>query len=282
MDRMREEEGELFGSAADGKGTKSRLRMRLNRWDHGKMTEWKPLGKVTHPEVNNGMSVDSGLYLGFGPVVLPRGQSQPQLKSPPALQAEESAILKGAFPEKNQALLDRAFELMGWFGALGGRSRNGWGSFMLLGANDEEPLLPLREWQRCLDRDWPHAIGSDDRGALRWWTEAATDWEQLIKQLAALKIGFRTAIPFKTGKTVEPEIRHYLSYPVTKHSVKSWPNNYRLPNALHFKVWKDLEGALYGLIYHMPCKPPEIAANEHQIAQAWTSVHQFLDEKLGR
>ena len=64
LDEMRREEGLLFGHAwldadKDEKGNKvaarkSAVRMRLNRWDEGKLKSWQSLGnmgKVSHPEV---------------------------------------------------------------------------------------------------------------------------------------------------------------------------------------------------------------------------------------
>ena len=90
---MRRHEGELFGVAADGEGDsrKSQIRIRLSRWDLGRQKTWQTLHPVAHPEVR--FPVDSGLYLGYGPVTLPRGASQPKLKGNAAVQAGESATL---------------------------------------------------------------------------------------------------------------------------------------------------------------------------------------------
>src|SRR5882724_1007203 len=66
VDRMREDEGRLFGAAADaGDSNRSCVRIRLDRWDRGSMGSWQTLGNVNHPEVGQ---VDGGLYLGYGPL----------------------------------------------------------------------------------------------------------------------------------------------------------------------------------------------------------------------
>lgn len=58
-----------------------------------------------------------------------------------------------------------------------------------------------------------------------------------MRKLARLKIELRTQFKFTTGKDAsQPEDRHWLSYPVTHHSVKDWGGNARLPNSLRFKV----------------------------------------------
>lgn len=88
-------------------------------------------------------------------------------------------------------------------GAVGGRTRNGWGSYSLRGLDGDGTAigeLPLRRWEDCLDRDWPHAIGRDDRGALNWQTQPFDDWRSLMKQLAEIKIRLRTQFSFTQGR----------------------------------------------------------------------------------
>src|SRR5574338_1070891 len=108
--------------------------------------------------------------------------------------------------------LERALTLTHWFGTLGGRSRNGWGSVALRpsppgrrgggfaehrsapperrsgsvaggvggegrAASFTPPSLTrealkqsgcVRPLARCLELDWPHAIGADEAGPLVW------------------------------------------------------------------------------------------------------------------
>jgi len=284
IDAMRAAEGALFGSAADGSGSKSRVRLRLDRWDMGRLNAWEKLASVSHPEVSR--PVDAGLYLGYGPLLHDRQSRRTRLKANAAIQAGESAELRLAFPEEESAaLLEQALALMDAYGALGGRARNGWGSLALEGVGgDARP--PLRAWRDCLDRDWPHAIGRDDRGALIWRTEPFDDWQSLMRRLAELKIGLRTQFRFHSGRHAHrPEERHWLAYPVTKHNVTPWDKEARrmklgsrLPNSLRFKARQDERSKLRGVIFHVPCLPPQqFHPDRNAIERVWRQVHDFLD-----
>lgn len=301
---MRREEGLLFGVASDGEGDsrKSLVRIRLNDWSIGKLHTWPgPDVTVSHPEVRNreGRMVPVGaqLYLGYGPLMFRQGTA---LKANAAIQAGEKAILAIACPithrdaelgrllEANSPRLERAFWLMDRYGTLGGRSRNGWGSFALLsspagggtGGEGAAPAnaVPPRDWKQCLDLDWPHAIGQDEH-PLIWRTPEFTDWKVLMKRLAEIKIGLRTLFSFTTGRNApRMEQRHWLSYPVTNHSVAAWGNNARLPNTLRYKVRATPEGKLVGVIFHVPHLPPAaFRPNLQDIKTVWTQVHRFLD-----
>lgn len=288
VNEMRREEGLLFGMATDGESRKSLVRIRLDRWNEGQMRNWQALESVSHPEVK--FPVGSDLYMGYGPLTLPRGAKQPALKANAAIQAEESATLSIAVPERYSRLIERALWLMDKYGTLGGRSRNGWGSFMLTPINDTPTLTgqaPRRDWRDCLDRDWSHAIGRDEKAPLIWQTEPHDDWKRLMKTLAEIKIGLRTQFTFTTGKNApRVEERHWLSYPVTNHSVRDWGNNARLPNTLRFKVRKTDAGKLVGVIFHVPHLPPRsFNPNKGDIENVWQRVHAFLDapaQKLTR
>ena len=100
-----------------------------------------------------------------------------------------------------------------------------------------------------------------------------------MKTLAQIKIALRTQFVFTTGKTQNPEDRHWLSYPVTNHSVTSWGNNARLPNSLRFKVRPMADGQLVGVIFHMPHKPPaEFGSSPKTLERIWCQVHSQLDQ----
>lgn len=238
------------------------------------------------------MQVGSALYQGFGPLIYDRERRSTTLKANAAIQSGESAGFSLAIPEADALVLERALALMHGFGTLGGRSRNGWGSFALMPQGDTGSLdldLPLRAWRDCLDRDWPHAIGRDDKGPLLWQTAPQPDWKALMKTLAVVKIGLRTQFVFTTGKNApNPEDRHWLSYPVTNHSVQPWGGNARLPNSLRFKVRRDAQDPkkLRGVIFHVPClPPPAFHPDRKAIEGVWQRVHAFLDappQKLTR
>jgi CRISPR-associated protein Cmr1 len=303
---MRREEGRLFGVASDGEGDsrKSLVRIRLDKWDAGKLNNWQgPDQSVSHPEVKNRegrlVPVGSQLYLGYGPLTFRRGTA---LKANAAIQAGESATLSLAVPtthqnaelsrllERNVPRIERALWLMDRYGTLGGRGRNGWGSFALIspptgeGRGEGATLTgatPLRPWRDALALDWPHALGQDEKGALIWQTPQFQDWELLMRELAVIKIGLRTQFRFTTWRnSPRTEERHWLSYPITNHSVQAWGNNARLPNSLRFKVRNTVGDKLVGVIFHVPCLPPPAFnpnPNRQAIVQVWSQVHRFLD-----
>jgi CRISPR-associated protein Cmr1 len=278
---MRREEGRLFGAAADRTANKSLVRMRLDRWDEGTLKGWDPLPTVEHPEVK--FPVDSGLYLAYGPIVLRKGQKRPMLKEGAAIQVTDSATLRFAFPETHADRIGEALALIDRYGAVGGRSRNGWGSFSLTPLNGTPALtgeIPVRHWREALALDWPHAIGEDEKGALVWQTRPFADWKALMRELARVKIGLRTQFVFPADKPPhdKPLDRHWLSYPVTKHSVRGW-GIHRLPNSLRFKIRPTPDGKLVGVIFHVPClPPPEFRPDPSRIAQVWQQVHRYLDK----
>lgn len=280
--RMREEEGRLFGNAwLEDNFSKSLVRIRLGEWSPGKLGSWDGLeqGKIDHPEAEkSGRKVGPHAYLGYGPLD-GRGGTKFSEKVNAAIQAGEDNTFSIAHPDNDRTtLIEQALVLMSQFGTVGGRSRNGWGSYSLQDVGSISSL-PLRPWREALKLDWPNAIGSDEKGALVWQTQPFGDWKALMKELALIKIGLRTQFIFTTGKNApRAENRHWLSYPVTNHSVSDWGNNARLPNSLRFKVRPTADGKLVGLIFHMPCLPPaSFAPDPKAITAVWQRVHAFLD-----
>jgi CRISPR-associated protein Cmr1 len=306
--KMRREEGLLFGNAwLDNDYRKSLVRLRLDRWEPGKLTSWNGLEQstVAHPEVERtGYKVGPHAYLGYGPL---DGRSGTKLneKVKTVVNVGEGATLSLAMPDEDAPRIQRALWLMDRYGTLGGRSRNGWGSFTLTPINKTPELdgqPPLRDWKECLEADWPHAIGKDEKGPLIWQTaKTYDDWKLLMRDLAIIKIGLRTQRPAfeltlnKAAKDEElidkktgerrginhgaPQARHWLSYPVTNHTVRPWGNNARLPNQIRFKVRRAPDGKLVGVIFHMPClPPPEFRPDVQAIEKVWERVHAFLDE----
>ena len=304
-DSLRKAENDLFGVAADGGDSHQSLaRLRLSHWNEGKLKDWPRHGTVRHPEVS--APVGSDLYLGFGPLLYDRDSRSTALKANAAIQAGDSATLSLAVPDQHASTIRTALTLMNLYGTLGGRSRNGWGSFSLTPADDNTPTLPselntalTQPWQDALRLDWPHAIGSDTRGALVWQTRPFADWPLLMQELARLKIGLRTQrfpleldlsagdkqLKNKRGEDAgiehgKPQQRHWLSYPVTHHSVKAWGGNARLPNSMRFKVRPAPGDAqkLVGVIFHVPCKPPPAFNPDHaSLVRVWQQVHTYLD-----
>lgn len=293
-DEMRRAEAALFGAAGERKGETGRslVRLRLDRWAEGslKAGAWESLPTVYHDEVQRQVAAD--LYLGYGPVTLPKGQP-PTLKGKAAIQAGESAQLSiGLLADKaaadEPARIERALALMHRYGTLGGRSRNGWGSFELLprGGTPDWPAAPdstvLRPWRDALELDWAHAIGSDAHGPLVWRSAAHKDWSAAMVALAKLKIGLRVALGFRSGKNAPgPEPRHWLAHPVTNHNVRDWGES-RLPNTLRFKLRRSGE-KVEGVVFHMPALPPagfDPGRYRSDILALWEGVHTRLDHQL--
>jgi CRISPR-associated protein Cmr1 len=295
---MKSAEGNLFGVAADraGESRKSRVRIRLSTWKKGGLSSWSGQDneRVVHPEVKNREGrvapVGPHLYLGYGPLRFEQGQTA--LKARAAIQAGESALLNISFQAGPEGVrLERALGLIDLYGTLGGRSRNGWGSFDLRPADTFTPALTkcldmqlTAMWQDALKIDWPHAIGRDASGPLVWQTEAMADWKAVMHRLAEIKIGMRTQFKFTTGINASiTEDRHWLSYPVTNHSVRNWENKARLPNSLRFKVRAEPDGRLRGVIVHLPCLPPkEFFPNRPTLIDVWSKVHDFLKQPAQR
>jgi len=292
---MREAEGRLFGHAwpetdRDQRGDKvaarrSQVRLRLSDWSLGALKSWDGLEQraVDHPEVERGR-VGPHVYLGLGPLIVVDGATV-LTKGRAAIQSADSVDLLLAVPTTEAEQLNRALALIHQFGTLGGRSRNGWGSVRLIPKGGTPALAQdvgaafTMPWKEALRHEWPQAIGRSDAGPLIWQTEPLADWKLAMRRLAEVKIGVRRRFIFSTGRDApRPEERHWLSYPVTHHSVKAWGSNARLPNSLRFKLRLDDAGKLRGVIFHMPClPPPAFQPDRSAIERVWQGVHTHLD-----
>ncbi|MBK8455490.1 MAG: RAMP superfamily CRISPR-associated protein [Thiofilum sp.] len=285
---MRREEGSLFGQAHEGDNRKSLVRIRLNHWEKGSLNSIPSSGTVFHEEVGKGggMNIQTNVYLGYGPINANKNAIEPE---------KQTADLWLGFPDAHTKKIAQAIQLIAWFGTLGSRSRNGWGS---LNVSPQDGILTfktlsslslqglVRPLHECLQLDWPHAIGSDSKGILVWKTTPQTSWRDAMRELARVKIAFRTAPYFKFPQA-KPDgnfhPRHLLAYPVTRHDFIEWKKkNGRLGNHIRFKVVK--EGNKYhGLIVHLPCRLPEELAQSlrprPQELNIWQEVHKVLDDK---
>lgn len=273
--RLRSAEGRLFGHAwLEGDGGKSwamrsNILLKLSRWAPGNLQSLPSEKKVFHKEVGaGGMKVGACLYLGYGPLVYRAPTTA--LKSTPAIDAGDSAELAVGYPDDLKAQASESMQLLHWLGTVGGRSRNGWGSFTLNGEgirgfdalSASDPLIQRisRPLGDCLELDWQHAIGKDEGSVLIWKSKNPSQtWSEAIEVLARAKIDFRTDLPF-TGSAGCFEERHVLAYPITHHSVMGWQKG-RLANQIRFKVIQG-ENGYYAMIYHLPCKVPDILRKE--------------------
>lgn len=288
--RIKPHETKLFGTAADesgGENHRSLIRLALAHWKDGTMRSHEPQPMIHHPEAERAKNkVEPLNYLGYGPI--DRGK----LKFGAALQAKEDNTLRIALPDAELPNLQRALTLAHWFGTVGGRSRNGWGSILWVAEEGTPPLAPLsasalqlsgctRALKQCLEQDWPHAIGSDAAGALVWRSsQTFRDWHEAMTFLARTKIAFRTELNFNGGQPHrDAQRRHALAYPVTNHKVPAWEGNGkgRLASTLRFKLHTETDGRLRAVIYHTPCKPPSNLPHSLDLLDIWQQVHRLLD-----
>lgn len=299
------QENSLFGSAGDDdSGGRSKVQLRLSGWDAGKLAELPRMGMHPHPEVKDKQTgqlrpIGTGVYLGFGPVTA-QGSRKAIDPGSPAL------TFKMRCPFEHEAALRKAMQLAAWFGTLGSRSRNGWGSLHITGEGllgygelSEFNLLTIASADllpKALSRDWAHGFGLTEQKRVAAWRVANIDtqaktltgfasWREAMEELARIKISFRTAIQFPDERTPHAQLqdRHLLGFPVTNHGVQSISNDKRLASSLRLKVHNH-NGKFFALITHLPCgiprafmaNPPDIAFQE----RVWSRVHDVLKDQF--
>lgn len=308
---LRKAEAEILGHAvedADRDGNASRrslVRLRLDQWKAGTRKTWYPDPKVTHPEVT--MQIGAHLYLGYGPLTFANGTALNQRdQERTAIEPGTQGELTVSVPPAHAAQVWQAVNLANWFGTLGSRSRNGWGSFALagLGIEPKVMLANVEPLESALKSDWTRAIG----GA---WRSRATyaNWQEAMKAYAELKIALRTGLkfarnnesrlPLEDDLVLEP--RHLLAYPVTNHGVKGWgkvkqgrrgpmfAQDFRIAGQLRAKIAPAPIGGLEIRVVHLPCGlpkamaerlPPAMRPNSQQELTLWTQVQAFLNQNL--
>jgi CRISPR-associated protein Cmr1 len=199
-----------------------------------------------------------------------------------------------------------ALQLMAWFGTIGSRSRNGWGSLSLEAKSDtkglssrpgaENELLRRigREWTKCLELDWPHALGFSCGKPLMWISQPYPDWRKVMGCLANIRVEVRAVAKAYAGPERIGGI-HLLGYPAGNHwelrqLKKGKPQRDdqegRLATQLRFKVLRTSEG-LTGMVFHMPHRFPDELMDRLTVEQkewlrnneqeAWTEIHKALD-----
>ena len=310
--KIRETEGRLFGHAwlendKDEKSNKvsgqaSRVQIRLETWDKGNLRKWDNDPTVFHKEVKpNGGNVGAHLYMGYGPLNYNGHNRQTALKGDAAIDAGQENILRLGWPN-NESTLSSVLSLIHWFGTVGGRSRNGWGSLDLhsdenthvpaLNKNDPLILDIARPFGECLKLEWPHALGLSDDGKLLIWQtkKPCRKWQDTMQDLAKIKIEFRTQFKFNSNNNGPFQERHLLAYPVTNHTVNGFDGRQRLANQLRFKVIQTSDG-YRGIAYHLPCRMPDTLVKKLRDdkwqdpkcqKQVWEKVHAVLDEQMKR
>ncbi len=242
VDRMREEEGRLFGRVYSAEPKQSQVRLRLSDWTTGRECITTPSHEQT--------------YLGYGRVD----------KRHEVIDVGDDKCVKliVSVPHSDASSIGQSMALIRAYGAIGGRSRNGWGSLRIEACEPSRLQIDLsryqRRWEDALKAGWPHALGTSEEGALIWKTSDLPSWKQVMDQLGKIRKELRGSFSKKD--------RIWLAD----------AGNKRLPNSLRFKVRQD-DGGKYGVIFHMPCLPiqkyePDIGA----LRKIWAKAHKFLDE----
>jgi CRISPR-associated protein Cmr1 len=307
--RLRELEGELFGNAWLGpvggrsRFCKSRITLSLDTSEAGTLNSprWPggPMEEVVTTRDGKGR-VRSDLYLGYGPVLPPsRRENRPAITiRNPAIDSNNSSVrLRIRLPDENVDDLHSVLNLMNWFGTLGSRSRNGWGSLAFenetLGLSAlpkrDDPSLKraLRQWDQCLDSDWAHSIGIRNDRLLIWKTQPFSDWRKAMGCLANVRILARRAAKEFRGPGNFGGI-HLLGYPAGgQWELRALGREARLATQLRFKVAR-IGFEYVGIVAHLPHRFPEylranLDSNQKRWLQqneksVWEAIHDSLDK----
>lgn len=279
-ENIRDHEAKLFGNAwpNDQQPKKSAIRMRLSKWQAGQLDRMPEMRKIQ----NGKAQVNAGLYSGYGEVAYDKSTKGVKLEHPPAIKPGDSASLSLGITTRGHCAnaIPQALALMSRYGTVGGRSRNGWGSFVL--ESDDIPevadQLAVINLRKALELDWARGIGVDEVGPLIWSTRTKRNWEDIMYELAQL----RSDLNRRAGSSDE---RGLLSHPVTQKSVRGWNSQDRIPNTLRFKAIQT-DGQFEGLIFHMPCQPIKELWDKHPLSKRqdgllrfWQGIHQHLDNQ---
>ena len=266
VDEMRQEVGRLFGSAADGAGNKSLLRLRLNMpegqsgeaWSRGTQTGVAPL--------------DTGLgtgYAWFG--LVNRGSGQADRNAIAIKPTESRRELAIAVPDEHAARIETTLQLIHHCGQLGSRSRGGWGSFAL---ENTQPLQPkqlesfAQPLEHCLRHDWPMSLCQDSKGLCLWQSKSSyPSWDKAMRVIASERKIARTALKGLNGRDLRP--------------VLGFATPGRMPSPLRWRVVPAPNKQLAIQVFAMPTQIPEAGKQRIDVAQvqrAWQSIIQTLDD----
>lgn len=289
--KMLAAEGELFGSVLDDNhASASKVRITLTCDDENcvPVEEFINLGKTYHKNVEDkktgkkGMEISNAVYLGFGPLSNP-----PKKYIRPGSKAELILTL----PKSYQNEIVQVLQMIDAFGAIGSRSRNGWGSLSLVSDSfsnkqpwDFNETVPLEVLVGLAGaKEYPSKLGTDaNRQLLCWETKfegmKEYDWKAIMQILAKHYLELRTSLHLKDKDRVNE--RHILGYPVTHHNeLNKWGGkNGRMPSQLRLMVKRNQHNQLVGRILHLPHKLPNQWNNIlGQELDIWKKIHAQLD-----
>lgn len=280
---IREVEGMLFGEAADGQSRRSRVRLRFHRWQSYPGKAWEADAERSRLGGTRQGPGAAG-YLGYGRVVPPDPHHSSAI--PPKRAAAVTWRLAWPSDGFGDGVMEEVLGLMDRFGTVGGRSRNGWGSYVLepadTGTAPPSPRLAdyRVDWREAVTHHpWARGLGWDTHGPLLWQTKGQARWEDALRELGEI----RKALCQKADNQ-----RCLLSYPVTDRSQAGWAPSDRVPNTLRFKIrpaGRDETGytGYVGQIAHFPCRPVDrlwqelTAADQRRFPALWERLHDTLD-----
>lgn len=247
----------------------------------------KKTQKITHPELTN--QVDPLVYLaGMG--LLESGKP----KNPFFKPGSEFDLFISYPPDKKEQM-ETVLMLIQAFGAVGGRSRNGWGSFQFTSeifdisiAAKRLSAITMPDWKDCMKKDYPNGLGKSPEKRLLWKTKSYhKTWEDTLMSLAEMYIAVRAGNadlpkldPGGVKGSPKAGERHLLGVPLTHHPI-SHDENVRHASALRFAIKKRSEGYM-GFVLHVPhAFGLEIPSTINQI-EVWEKVHNKLDAIMER
>lgn len=273
-------ENTIFGSADENTNCKSQVKIWVEPITslQPKKDQFKNQGDVIdHPECEKSCKINPLNYLaGMGLIHYKQGILHSYFP------VGEKFKLQLEAPEKILQQLKSTLAIVNKFGAIGSRSRNGWGCFQWP-ASQSNVEINYKKFQDAFDRDYPHCLAKDEKGLLLWKTKKLhKTWEMCMRELAEIYVAVRTKLNVTKGS---PPDRHLLGYPVTNHPVHHWDKNdrHRHASALRLIVRKENE-QYRGYFLHLPhLFSQQMWPNDktRQI-EIWQKVHATLDHYCDR
>jgi len=309
-DKLLIEEGKIFGSGGD---TAQRSLITLKvlgnvRAEKGDLPE---VERVNHPEVR--IPIHPLLYLGYGPVSWDNNLHKAIFHRSYLLPGQVFTLritIPKILLDKADAAIKETLFCFRAFGAIGSRSRNGWGSFQILDEISDYPKINGIELSKCFedDRDYPHCLVKDGKGLLLWKSEGFTSWEMAMRFLAEVYIYLRTGFPGKHSwpyeNSLDPDgeeiisVRHLLGFPLTNHPAekakwgevkhdnkgrKKYKYKARLTSPLRFFIRKR-DNKFYAFVLCLPyfLKSASIFVNRNEQLRLWSEICKRLDNAMKR
>lgn len=289
---LRTDEGKLFGTVlGDNSAQASQVRLVLEKGEPFTISSKMPqIGTVEHP-------IDRRLYLGYGPIMTARIDGRMTFKIKKFIQS--GSVVKATIyaPKSAKDVLLNTISLLHYFGTIGSRSRNGFGSVSLLQDKinlDLKPLaklmttsIPFDDRMNHSSKKYPSQLCSDNKGLLCWEyisdnsTDVKNAWQEILHNFAEIYMKTRTQFEFRARN--ELEARHLLGYPAgPNHNVNAWDGSRgRMPSQLRLMVKHNDQRQIVGRILHLPHPIPKTWDEKlGKQADIWKKVHAFLDNEL--